>query len=318
MTPKQLTYFTRIAESGSFSAASKQLHIAQSALSHQISNLEAELGLHLFFRKSRGVELTGVGKRLLKHAYSIQRHIEAVLLDIQSEELDPEGEIRVGMVPTINNAFASKLFHASSQKYPNLKLEIVGGASKYLNHQIENRHIDIALVHSDSDGFGELLVTPIFNESLFFVGASHKTYPHITKSEEGGNMIRFADIVNYQILSTEAQDGLGFRINQYEQETGIELNKRPSLGQLSSDLNEILVGAAQMILPWSAIYHLVDERRLTTALVVEPKLERDIFLLTNPKSQLTNNIIKTRSLIQELIPDIFLEGRSVGRLIDGF
>lgn len=316
MTPKQLNYFARIAECGSFSAASKRLHIAQSALSLQITKFEAELGVSLFFRKPRGIELTEAGERLLKHAYSIQRHIETALLDIQADDLEPEGVVKVGMVPTINNALAATLFNAMQAQYPNVKLDIICGPSKYLNRQLENQRLDIAIVHSDSEGFGELMVTPVFKEQLFFIGAVNKPFPHIKLDHKGQSVIKFSDIAHYLTISTEAQDGLGFRIRQYEEEYGIELNKRPSLGQLASDLSVIINGVAEMILPWSAVYNLIDDNILVTARVVEPEIERDIFLLTNPKSRLTNSLIKTQTLIGALMPTLFDDGYCVGRLIE--
>lgn len=318
MTPKQLTYFAQIAESGSFSAASKHLHVAQSALSLQITKFEAELGVSLFFRKPRGVELTEVGERLLTHAYSIQRHIQTALLDIQADDLELEGVIRVGIVPTIHNVLAAKIYSSMQSLYPKLSVDIVAGPSIYLNRLLENKRLDISLVHADSEGFGELMVTPIFNESLFFVGAKAKEYKHIKPDPDtsnSGDVIRFADISHYLTLSTEAQDGLGFQIGQYEKQHGVELNKRPSLGQLTSDLNEIVKGTAEMILPWSAIYHLAGSNSLATAQVIEPRLKRDIYLLTNPKSRLTNSLIKTQALIEKLVPTLFDEGLCIGQLI---
>lgn len=315
MTPKQLHYFAQIAECGSFSAASKRINIAQSALSLQMTKFEAELGVSLFFRKPRGIELTEAGERLLQHAYSIQRHIEAALLDIQADELEPTGVVRVGMIPAINNALAARLLNRTQEYYPKVQLDIVGGPSKHLTRQIEARHLDIAIVHSDSDGFGELTVTPVFKETLFFIGSIHKKYPHTDINKHGESVIKFSDIAHYQTISTEVQDGLGFRIRQYEEKLGVELNKRPSLGQLSSDLNEIINGIAEMILPWSAVYHLMGNKIITAAKIVEPAIERDIFLLTNPKNQLTNRLLKTQALIKALLPDLFNEGVCIGELI---
>lgn len=311
MTPKQLTYFTRIAECGSFAAASKELLIAQPALSHQIANLEQKLGVALFYRKPRGVELTESGERLLDQAYAILRQIESTILDIQSAELEPVGEVRVGMVPAINNVLASQLAAVMEARYPKVELEIISGASRYLNQQLNNRKIDISIVHPDSAGFGNFTAAPLLRESLFFVGSRANPYPHI-KTKGKKKCIRFADLVHYTTLTTEIHDGLGFRIKQYEDETGIALNKKRSFGQLLTDLNVILAGDAEMILPWSAIYHLAGDKRLVTAKVIDPEMERDIFLLTSPSQSLTNTLIKTQAMIKELVGDIFAEGRSVG------
>ncbi len=311
MTPKQLNYFARIAECGSFSAASRELLIAQPALSLQIGNLEEELGVELFYRKPRGVDLTENGERLLAHAYDILRHIESATLDIQSADLEPTGVIKVGMVPAINNVLASQLAAAMALEYPRVELEIIAGASLYLKQQLDNRKLDLCIIHPDGAGFGDSVVTPLLREALFFVGARTNRYSHIKKRGKE-QCIRFADLVHYTTLSTEIHDGLGFRIKQYEEETGIALNKKRSFGQLMTDLNVILAGEAEMILPWSAIYHLAGDKRLVTARIIEPEMERDVFTLTSPRQPLTNTLVKTQALIRSLVEDIFREGRSVG------
>src|SRR5688572_27925183 len=68
MTLHQLTYFLAAAEHGSFSAAAESLFMAQPSLSEQIRRLEAELGVSLFARVGRGLELTEAGRLLRPHA----------------------------------------------------------------------------------------------------------------------------------------------------------------------------------------------------------------------------------------------------------
>src|SRR4051812_22882704 len=68
MTLQQLSYFLAAAGHGSFSAAAEALHLAQPSLSEQIRRLEAELGVALFVRAGRGVELTEAGRLFQPHA----------------------------------------------------------------------------------------------------------------------------------------------------------------------------------------------------------------------------------------------------------
>src|SRR3954467_140872 len=68
MTLQQLTYFLAAAEHGSFSAAANALLMSQPSLSEQIRRLEAELGVPLFVRAGRGIELTDAGRLLQPHA----------------------------------------------------------------------------------------------------------------------------------------------------------------------------------------------------------------------------------------------------------
>ena len=76
MELRQLRYFVAIAESGSFSRAAEKVFVAQSALSHQIAQLESELGTALFHRSRRGIDLTEAGQRFAPHAVSILRQTE--------------------------------------------------------------------------------------------------------------------------------------------------------------------------------------------------------------------------------------------------
>ena len=68
MTLQQLTYFLAAARHGSFSAAAESLHMAQPSLSEQVRRLEAELGVPLFVRAGKGLELTEAGQLLQPHA----------------------------------------------------------------------------------------------------------------------------------------------------------------------------------------------------------------------------------------------------------
>ena len=84
MDIRQLSYFVRVAELGSFSRASTFLRVAQPALSRQIHNLEVELKERLLIRNGRGVEPTEAGERLLSNARGILRLIERTYEDIEN------------------------------------------------------------------------------------------------------------------------------------------------------------------------------------------------------------------------------------------
>ena len=76
MELRQLKYFVRIVELGSFSQAAKDLYVAQPALSAQINNLESDLGVRLLSRSVRGVTPTEAGQSLYVHAQAVLRQIE--------------------------------------------------------------------------------------------------------------------------------------------------------------------------------------------------------------------------------------------------
>src|SRR5712675_2946386 len=83
MDSRQLRYFIAVYEQRNLSRAADQANVAQSALSHHISNLEAEFAMPLFERKPRGMEPTAAGERLYEHARIILRAMAAAEREIK-------------------------------------------------------------------------------------------------------------------------------------------------------------------------------------------------------------------------------------------
>ncbi len=67
MELRQLRYFVEVADREHVSEAAENLHVAQSAISRQIANLEEELGVALFEREGRNIKLTKIGRQFLDH-----------------------------------------------------------------------------------------------------------------------------------------------------------------------------------------------------------------------------------------------------------
>src|ERR1700712_2519111 len=99
MNFRQLHYFVCIAQAGSFSAAADVLHIAQSALSRHMKDLEAELGGVLLDRGARGVTLSDAGKVLLQRAKFILSQLDDARTEILASNRELLGTVRL-MTPS--------------------------------------------------------------------------------------------------------------------------------------------------------------------------------------------------------------------------
>lgn len=97
MELRQLRYFAVLADELSFTRAAARLHVSQPPLSYQIANLEAELGVRLFNRTSRSVELSEAGKTLLPHALAVLERIEEARGHVSRVAQGLEGRIKVGL-----------------------------------------------------------------------------------------------------------------------------------------------------------------------------------------------------------------------------
>jgi DNA-binding transcriptional LysR family regulator len=119
---RQLRYFVAVAEQGSLTRAAARLHIAQQSLSQQIRTLEAQLGVTLFERSSRGVELTDVGAVLLREARPVLARAERAAEAVRRAARGEQGELRVGFLSTVANYFMPPVVRAFRERHPGVTL----------------------------------------------------------------------------------------------------------------------------------------------------------------------------------------------------
>lgn len=177
MNDKQLEYFVRIAELGSFRKASEALRIAQPALTRQIQKLEEELGVALFTRGSRGIVTTPPGTLLLERARFIRRQTEQALADVMAEGTTPSGVVAFGAPPSIAEILFCGLSRAYLGLYPRVKLAFFEGVG-HLRSWLLSGEIDIAILPNAS-GLHERHVQydSLVREPVYVVGRAGEFAP---------------------------------------------------------------------------------------------------------------------------------------------
>ena len=78
MELRQLRYFLAVVDAGSITCAARKLHVVQSALSHQVANLEAEFNTELLLRSNKGVQPTAAGLAMYRHAQAVIKNVDAI------------------------------------------------------------------------------------------------------------------------------------------------------------------------------------------------------------------------------------------------
>ena len=149
MELRQLRYFVAIAKHGSFSKAAEQVFVAQSALSHQLAQLEAELGTRLLHRSRRGVELSESGRIFLAHATAILRQVDDATASVRNSAGDPSGKVVFGVPHSASHALALPLLQAVRQHLPKVELELTEELTGNLVQQLRNGQINLALLFDD-------------------------------------------------------------------------------------------------------------------------------------------------------------------------
>lgn len=170
---RQLEYFCAVARSGSFTKAADDLGIAQPTLSEQIGRLEQSLGVALFERLNRRVELTALGQAILPRAQALLEEAAALREQCEQALQGVRGPLRVGAIPTILPYFLAPLLKEFAGRYPDVNLHVREGTTAELMEQVREGVIDVAILSLPVEGAG-LVMKQLFREPLYLaVAESH-------------------------------------------------------------------------------------------------------------------------------------------------
>lgn len=143
---RQLRYFVEVAEREHISEAAQHLHVAQSAISRQIANLEEELGATLFERVGRNVKLTPIGKIFLEHSLIALKAIDFAAKQVE-EYLDPaKGTIKIGFPTSLASYVLPTVISAFKKEYPDVSFHLRQGSYRFLIDAVKNRELNLAFL----------------------------------------------------------------------------------------------------------------------------------------------------------------------------
>jgi len=160
---RQLQYFLKVAKKQHVTQASEELHIAQSAVSRQIHQLEEELGVSLFVQRGRNLQLTSAGKLFLGRVEGVMAELDRAVREVQ-EFLDPaKGEIRIGFPHSLGISLLPTLVAGFRRIQPEVKFRFRQGTYTSLIRDVMEREIDLAFIsplpERHNHVAGELMLT---------------------------------------------------------------------------------------------------------------------------------------------------------------
>lgn len=163
---RQIKYFIEVAKREHVTDAANALHVAQSAVSRQIFNLEAELGVDLFIREGRSIRLTTVGRAFLERMEQAMNVIDDARQIVQ-EYTDPErGTIHIGFPSSLATYMLPTAISAFRNEYPHVKFSLNQGSYHYLKEAVVRGDVNIALMGPVPTNVEKTKGTILFTEDL--------------------------------------------------------------------------------------------------------------------------------------------------------
>src|SRR5450756_381889 len=148
MDLKQLEYFVRVAELGSFTRPAIALDVAQPALSRQVRLLEVELHQNLLTRNGRGAVPTEAGKLLLAHGRGILHQVERAREELGRVRGSLAGRVAVGLPTSLARVLTVPLTRAFRNALPEATISVSEGLSVALQEALVAGRLDIAVLYN--------------------------------------------------------------------------------------------------------------------------------------------------------------------------
>ncbi len=293
MDIRQLTYFVAVFERANLSHAASHLAVAQSAISHHIANLEAELGTPLFLRKPRGMEATAAGHRLHAHARAILQAIRDAEHDMQHDARDIAGEIAVGLPYSVMKGIGVPLMRAILADYPKVRLSIVEGLSGSTHAALMSGDVDLALFYNPRKD-QHVTMAPVLEESILCVGRADVigTSP---------DPITFEQLSRLPVLLLRHGASSRALIDRPGLLSRLEANAPLQLNSVSGITNGMLAGLGCTIAPQVFVREQLQAGTLRSRPIIDPELSRRLFM-GHRQDHVPNRLFEAiRRLILDLI-----------------
>lgn len=211
----QYKIFYEVAKAGNISRAAKELYISQPAISKAIGKLEDSLGLSLFTRSSRGVQLTAEGEILYQHtrdAFEALERGEQELRRIQEFDI---GHLRIGVSTTLCKYVLLPYLKTFIDQYPHMKVTIESQSTGQTLDRLEQQKLDLGLV-AEPTPRKDLVFIPVMDIQDIFVATKH--YLENLYLREGKD----TDVFNTgNIMLLDESNMTRRHVNEYLTENGI-------------------------------------------------------------------------------------------------
>ncbi len=273
MDIRQLRYFVKIIELGSLSRASKQLYVAQPALSQQVAKLEAMVGRPLLVRSSKGVTPTKHGTALYHHARLILRQVDQAISIAQSDAPAVSGMVSVGLPATTVAAIGLPLVKRVRERYPGILLNVVEGMSGHIEQMFQQNQLDLAVLFSCRRS-ETVSVEPLMVEELFLIlRADSRHLP------AGRRSVTLPEAAQAPLILPTARHGLRQRIAYEFENRGLGMNVVAEIDSLSLVMTSVNEDIGATIKPRGAVMQAGrTDRRWRCQPFSDAQLRRSNFL----------------------------------------
>jgi len=222
MELRHLRYFAALAETLNFTRAADRTHVTQSTLSHQIKQLEGELGVQLFDRVGKRVVITEAGDSLLVQLLPALRQIDVAINSLNTSPDSMTGSIRIGATHSFNTQLVPQCIANFHSRHPAIQVTAEELPQDKIVERLELGNLDLGIAYRPEESH-ELWFEPLYNEEMVLVVNSNHPYAARRKVRMV-ELHKLKMVLLPQIFSTRRQIDECFRSAGAEPQIVVEMN----------------------------------------------------------------------------------------------
>jgi LysR family nitrogen assimilation transcriptional regulator len=294
---RQLRYFVAAVECASLTGASERLSVAQPALGLAIRKLEAEFGVALLVRHSRGIAPTEAGRELLRRSQDVLREFDGLRLAMceLGNGTTPRGRVVLGMTPSIGNLLGTALLAQAAEKMPGVRIALIEALSGQLVERVAEGVCDLALLRDLPEAHRAVRGEALAREAMHLVERG----PAAGGTARPGGVVRLAELTATPLaLPGLTDEPLARRLLEAAKAAGHELNVAYEVPAMAMLRPLLLENRCASILPYGTFLPELRAGLLTAARIIDPPIERVIFLAYPSGRVLTRAEHALRGLIR--------------------
>lgn len=263
METRIATTFIKVAELGSITRAAEQLGYSQGAVTSQIKQLEEDLGVLLFDRVGRGIQLTEAGRRFWEYAANLVRASEDADA-FALEEKEPEGRLIIEATSSVSIGILSKLLHPFHKRYPKIEVSVrlSEDTDILLDHVRQNR-VDFAVFLAPKGHYGGCVLAAEKKEDFKFVTSASDRLA-------GKKKVPLEDILDgtfvSDFISTENEMQNVYVVETYLRQRGYDIHSAVEFGTIASVVNYIKTNGGHAYLP---LFMIEDELKRKELCIID-------------------------------------------------
>jgi DNA-binding transcriptional LysR family regulator len=247
MNLRQLRYFIVAAEEEHLTRAATRLGIQQPPLSQQISALERDLGVALFVRRSRSVQLNAAGRLFLNDARKILADIDAAVARVRQFDTALEGNLRVGFTSSASlHGTTLDIVRAFRASYPLVALRVTEGANHDLLELAEKGELDVAFVRSSVERYPSLEHFRLLDEPMVLAIPAPNSLADEPDEPVAFDVLRNEPVVLYRQINGS---GIGAMLIEAAHAAGFEFAIVEEASRMISALQLVAAGFAVAVVP---------------------------------------------------------------------